>query len=159
MRFTRVTQFIAAPRARVYATLLDPAALARWKVPDGMTAVVHQFEPHEGGTVRVSLTYDAPAGRGKTTAHTDTYVGCFVRLIPETCVVEVDRFETADPALQGSMTTTITLLAVAGGTEVVGEHTDLPPGVPLTDNETGWRLALTKLAALVESSPRHDPVL
>jgi hypothetical protein len=31
-------------------------------------------------------------------------------------------------------------------------HDGLPPGVPVADNETGWRMALEKLAALVEES-------
>lgn len=33
-------------------SLLDPRAVAQWKVPDGMTCEVHQFEPHEGGRRR-----------------------------------------------------------------------------------------------------------
>jgi len=37
-----------------------------------------------------------------------------------------------------------------GGTEVVGQHDGLPPGVSRADNELGWRMALRKLAALVE---------
>lgn len=48
------------------------------------------------------------------------------------------------------MTVTITLLDRNGGTEVVGQHEGLPPGVSLADNELGWRMALRKLAALVE---------
>lgn len=35
MPATRVHQHIRAPRALVYRLLLDPAALARWRVPDG----------------------------------------------------------------------------------------------------------------------------
>lgn len=34
---TRVTRLINAPRERVYEALLDPAAVARWKVPGGMS--------------------------------------------------------------------------------------------------------------------------
>ena len=52
---------------------------------------------------------DVPTGTGKTTAHTDTYRGCFVQLVPDERVVEVDEFETEDPALRGEMTITITL--------------------------------------------------
>ena len=33
---------------------------------------------------------------------------------------------------------------------VLAEHDGLPPGVPVGDNEAGWREALAKLAALVE---------
>jgi hypothetical protein len=48
------------------------------------------------------------------------------------------------------MRITITLVDKGGGTEVVGVHEALPPGVALVDNEAGWRMALDKLAALVE---------
>lgn len=48
------------------------------------------------------------------------------------------------------MTVTFTLTAVDGGTDVLGVHANLPPGVAPADNETGWRMALAKLARLVE---------
>ena len=113
---------------------------------------VHEFDAREGGPFRISLTYDAPTGAGKTTAHTDTFHGRFMKLVPDEQVVEVVEFETTDPALRGEMISTITLTDAAdGGTDVIGLHEDLPPGVPLADNETGWRMALAKLAALAEA--------
>src|SRR2546425_689982 len=118
---TRIRQHFNAPRARVYRALLDAEAVAKWKVPTGMTCQVHAFDAREGGMLRVSLTYDAPTGTGKTTAHTDTYHGRFVKLVPNEQVVEVDEFETADPALRGEMTITITLADAAGGTDLVAE--------------------------------------
>lgn len=151
MRSTRVHQHVNASRSRVYRLLLDRGAIARWKVPDGMTAEIHELEPREGGRIRVSLTYDQPTGTGKTTTHTDTYHGEFIRLAPNELVVEVDRFETTDPTLGGDMTSTIMLSDAAdGGTEVIGVHEGIPPGVSLADNETGWRLALARLATLAE---------
>ena len=98
---TRIHRHINAPREDVYRALLDPEAITKWKVPDGMTAHVHAFEPREGGAIRISLTYNTPTGTGKTTAHTDTYHGRFVKLVPNQQVVEVDEFETTDPTLQG----------------------------------------------------------
>lgn len=150
MTTTRVTRHLAAPRARVYAALLDAGAVARWRAPGSMTCVVHELDAREGGLVRVSLTYDAPDRLGKTTGHTDTYHGRFVRLVPDEMVVEVDEFETDDPALQGEMTSTVTLADADGGTELVAVHEGLPSGVSPQDNETGWREALDRLAALVE---------
>jgi uncharacterized protein YndB with AHSA1/START domain len=91
-------------------------------------------------------------GTGKTSASTDTYHGRFVQLVPNERVVEVDEFETADPALRGEMTISITLTdADDGGTDSVAVHDDVPPGVSATDNEAGWQSALTTLAALVEA--------
>jgi hypothetical protein len=49
------------------------------------------------------------------------------------------------------MTITIALAAVDGGTDVHAVHDHLPPGLPPTDNEVGWRMSLDKLAALVET--------
>jgi len=115
-----------------------------------MTAHVHAFEPREGGAIRISLTYNTPTGTGKTTAHTDTYHGRFVKLVPNQQVVEVDEFETTDPTLQGEMTITITLTDSDGGTDLVAVHEGLPHGLSPADNEIGWRMALDKLAALVE---------
>jgi len=151
MRSTKIHQHISAPRDRVYRALIDPAAVAQWKVPDGMSCQVHEFDAREGGSIRISLTYHSVDNAGKTSAHTDTYRGRFWRLLPNEEVVELDVFETADPAMQGEMRITISLLDVPGGTEVIGLHEDLPPGVALADNELGWRLALGKLAALVEA--------
>src|SRR5215213_4050107 len=113
---------------------------------------VHAFDPREGGSFRISLTYDEPTGTGKTTAHTDTYHGRFVKLVPNEQVVEVVEFETADPALRGEMTITITLSDADGGTDLLAVHDGLPPGLSTADNETGWRLSLENLAALVEAS-------
>jgi uncharacterized protein YndB with AHSA1/START domain len=148
---TRITRRVNAPRAAVYRALLDPRAVAAWMVPTGMTSQVHAFDPREGGAFRVSLTYDAPTGAGKTTAQTDTYHGRFVELVPDERVVEVVEFETADPALRGEMTITIALADADGGTDVLAVHDRLPPGLSPADNEAGWRSSLAKLAALVEA--------
>lgn len=150
---TRVTQHIGAPRSAVYQALIDPAAIRHWKVPNGMTCHIHEFEGWEGGRFRISLTYDAPDQGGKTTAHTDTYHGRFVRLVPDEQVVEVDEFETDDPAMQGEMTATFTLAdGPDGGTELTAVHEGVPPGVRPADNEYGWRMSLGKLAALLEGA-------
>ncbi len=140
-----------APRAAVYRALLDADAVARWRVPDGMRSQVHEFDPREGGSFRVSLTYDAPTSTGKSAPNTDTYHGHFVTLVPDERVVEVFEFETDNPALRGEMTMTTTLTDADGGTNVVIVHEGLPDSVPPADNETGQRMALDNLARLVEA--------
>lgn len=151
MTATRIELHVAAPRTAVYRALLDADAVQRWMVPDGMTSEVHEFDGREGGGWRISLTYDERTATGKTTAHTDTHRGRFVRLVPDELAVETVEFETDDPALQGEMTITIALAEAAdGGTDLTAVHDGLPPGVSPVDNETGWRMSLGKLAALVE---------
>lgn len=150
MSTTRVSRHFKASRARVYRALLDPGEVARWKVPDGMTCHIHEFDAREGGAFRVSLTYEASTGAGKTTKNTDTYHGRFVKLVPDAEVVEIDEFETPDPNFQGETTVTITLVDADGGTDLHAVHESVPPGIPAADNELGWKMALAKLAVLVE---------
>lgn len=151
---TRVERHIEAPRERVYRALLDGEAVRRWRFPEGMTCEVHEFSGVQGGTLRISLTHVAPDAVGKTTGRTDTYRGRFTRLVPDELVVEVDVFESDDPALAGEMTSTLRLAdGPDGSTLLSATHEGLPASVSPEDNATGWRQALDRLAALVESSP------
>jgi len=150
MTSTTASRHIRAARSAVYAALVSADAVAAWRVPDGMTSVVHHFDPRDGGTFRVSLTYDTPAGSGKTAGRTDTYHGRFVALVPDQRVVEEIEFETTDPNLQGLMTITTSLVDADGGTDVEMFHDGLPPGVRPSDNDVGTRMALDRLARLVE---------
>jgi len=147
---TRLTRRIGAPPARVYRALLDPASVERWMVPEGMTSRIHAFDARQGGTFRISLTYDEPTSAGKTSPRTDSFHGRFKRLVPDAEVVQVVEFETDDPAMRGEMTITYTLVEARGGTDLVGLHENLPPGLSPADNELGWRMAIDKLAVLVE---------
>lgn len=147
-----VRRRIRASRAATYAALLDRRAVQTWRVPHGMRSVVHEFDPHEGGRFRVSLTYDDPSADGKSGGHTDTYGGTFARLVDGQEVVERVAFETTDPAMAGEMTIR-TMLADAGAehTDVTMSFENLPAGVSPADNELGTRMALDRLAALLEN--------
>ena len=127
---TRISRHLHAPRADVYHALLDARAIATWMVPADMKSHVHEFDAREGGRFHISLTYGASEAKGKTTAHTDTYHGHFVKLVPGEQVVEVMEFETEDPAMRGEMTVTYTLTYVRGGTDLLAVHEHLPPRPP-----------------------------
>ncbi|MEJ7583954.1 MAG: SRPBCC family protein [Acidimicrobiales bacterium] len=152
MSTTQVTRHIRAPRARIYRALLDAESVRGWMVPDQMTSRVHEFDACVGGRFRISLTYDLPTTAGKTSPQTDSFHGRFLRLVPDTEVVQTAEFETDDPALQGEMTIIYRLTEAGSGTDLVALHERLPPGVPPGDNELGWRMSIDKLARLVE----HD---
>lgn len=150
MTTTQLHLQIRAPRTAVYRALLDARDVATWMVPTGMTSEVHTWEPREGGAFRISLTYDTPTDTGKTSAQTDTFHGRFVKLVPDEQVVEAIEFESADPAMQGEMTVTLTLRDADGGTALEATHANLPAGVSAADNELGWSISLGKLRELVE---------
>jgi uncharacterized protein YndB with AHSA1/START domain len=76
----------------VYQALLDPDAIALWRVPSGMNCHILEFDAREGGAFRISLTYEASGQAGKSAARTDTYHGRFATLAPNEHVVEVLEF-------------------------------------------------------------------
>lgn len=151
MATTRVLRRIGANPDEVYRALVDPAAVQQWMVPDDMTSEVHHFDAREGGGFRISLTYDDPVRSGKTESATDTFEGRFVSLVPGREVVQIIEFESDDPDVTGEMTIIYSLTeAPEGGTNLIGVHENLPPGVAPEANEVGWRMSMDKLARLVE---------
>ena len=95
-------------------------------------------------------------GPARQTAHTDTYYGRFVKVVPNEQVVEVVEFKTTDSALRGEMTITLSLADADGGTNVLAVHDGLPRGLSTADNEAGWQSSLAKLASLVEGARTRD---
>jgi hypothetical protein len=47
MSATRIRRHINFRHADAYRAFLDPRAIAKWKVPTGMTCHVHAFEARE----------------------------------------------------------------------------------------------------------------
>lgn len=135
----------------MYQALLDAQDVQHWMVPDGMTSEVHSFDAREGGTFRISLTYEAPTTAGKTSPQTDSFSGRFVKLVPDAEVVQVVEFDSDDPAMQAEMTITYELRDADGDTHLIGLHENLPPGVSPADNELGWSMSIDKLARLAEA--------
>ena len=148
---TRVSKIIKAPRTAVYQACLDPHALATWRVPDSMTGHMHAFDAREGGTFRMSLTYQDPQQSlgGKTTESTDTFQGRFTELVPDEKIVEVIEFESQDPRFAGEMTMTTIFADTDEGTEITVLCEGIPAGVRPEDNEVGTKQALQKLATLI----------
>lgn len=149
-RTTSLQIDISADPAAVYQALINADDVRQWMVPDEMSSVVHEFDARVGGRFRISLTYNNKEQRGKSTGHTDTYHGIFSELVPDQTVVQVMQFETSDHAMQGLMTARFQLDAIPNGTRLTADHLDLPPGLSIEDNATGWTMSLRKLAALVE---------
>lgn len=147
-RTTQISRRLEAPPEAVYRALVEPDLVAAWRFPEGMTIEVHDYDLRVGGRFRISLTYQDPDSRGKTSEHTDTYHGHFSVLDPNARVVQVIEFESDDLAMQGQMTIAFVLRPDGSGTRVEASHENVPPGVALSDNELGWRMALDRLASL-----------
>lgn len=140
---------MAAARCEVYPLLLDPVAVARWRVPDRMSAEVHELDPRVGGRIRMSLTHHDPRIAGKTSGATDTYRGRYVDLVTDERVVEEIEFETEDDDLVATITMTTTLREVPGGTEIEIRMDGVPDALPRAQNQAGTDMALARLTGLV----------
>jgi len=149
-RKTIVKVHLNASKMRVYQTLLDKNLFAKWKVPDDMKCIVHEYHAIENGTFRISLEYTDISEMGKTYQNIDTYHGYFQKLRPFDEIIEIDEFESERKDMQGIMTITYTLIESNGETDLTIVHDNLPIGVSLEDNMLGWELALNKLTGLID---------
>lgn len=153
-RTDTASRSVAAPPGTVYQALTDPAALVQWLPPQGMTGVMHSFDPRPGGQFSMTLTYlePDPAAPGKSGGDRDVIAARFAELLPGERVVWLVEFESDDSAFAGVMRMSWLLRAKDGGTEVVIVADDVPPGISPHDHEMGMRSSLENLAAFLEGS-------
>jgi uncharacterized protein YndB with AHSA1/START domain len=150
-RTDRGTRVIAASPERVWAALIDPAALLAWLPPGEMTGRFERFEARPGGSYRMVLTYpDASGAPGKATADSDIVEARFVDIVPGERVVQAVDFVSDDPANAGTMTMTWEVTAVGDGTRVDIMARDVPDGISAADHAAGLASSLAKLAAYLE---------
>ena len=143
---------IAAPVTRVFDALVDRDALLAWLPPRGMTAKFERFDPWPGGSYRLVLTYDGPAGvHGKSSVDSDIVEARYVDIAPNVRVVQAVDFVSDDRAFAGTMTMTWAVEAVDGGTRVDITADDVPDGISAEDHATGLASSLENLATYVES--------
>ncbi|HSL81858.1 MAG TPA: SRPBCC domain-containing protein, partial [Thermoanaerobaculia bacterium] len=93
----RLHRVLKAPPERVYRAFLEPAAMAKWFPPYGLTCTVHHMDPKVGGTYRMSFTNFG-------TGHEHSFGGEYQELVPNERLRYTDAFE--DPNLPGEMQTT-----------------------------------------------------
>lgn len=148
------SRVIQAPAHAIYRAYLDPAAVAAWRPPTGMSARIFAFEPRVGGGYRMAFVFDdgGAAHAGKSTEDADAFEGRFAELVPDSRIVEVVRFQSDDPAFAGEMTLTTTLRPVTGGTEVSVRAENVPSGITAEDHEAGIASSLENLARYVEAA-------
>ena len=137
----RLHRVLRCPPERVYRAFVEPDAYARWLPPHGFTGQVHEMDARVGGTYRMSF-------RNFSSGHSHSFGGEYLELVPGEKVRYTARFD--DPNLPGQMQTTITLKAVACGTEVTAVQEGIPEMIPTEMCYLGWQESLLHLAQRVE---------
>jgi uncharacterized protein YndB with AHSA1/START domain len=133
---------LTAPPNRVYRAFLDPDAMVKWLPPHGYTCRVLEMDARVGGRYRMQFTSLA-SGQ----AH--AFGGEYLELVPNERIVNTDVFD--DPNLPGEMRTTVTLRAVAAGTDLTVVQENIPAMIPVESCYLGWQQSLQLLALLVEA--------
>ena len=150
-RTDRASRVIAAPPGRVWAALVDPAALMAWLPPGEMTGRFERFDARPGGSYRMVLTYaDASGAPGKANADSDIVEARFIDIVPGERVVQAVDFVSDDPAYACTMSMTWAVTAADAGTRVDIVAEDVPDGISAEDHAAGLASSLTNLAAYVE---------
>lgn len=137
----RLHRVLRAPAERIYRAFLNPEAMAKWLPPHGFIGKVHSMDARVGGEHRMSFT-------NFTTGSSHSFGGTYLELKPYESIRYTDRFD--DPNLSGEMTVSVTLRAVACGTELQIVQEGIPEVIPAEMCYLGWQESLEQLAALVE---------
>jgi len=127
-----VRRFIPVARDKVFAAWLDPASLAQWMRPGGVTNATAEVDPRVGGKFRIVMM----EGRKKF-EHTGEYLA----IQPPARLTFTWISQATD---HRSTEVTIEFLERAGGTEVVLTHRRLPAG-QVGSHRSGWTDALRGL--------------
>lgn len=140
-RAVRLHRVLRTRPEKVYRAFLEAGAMAKWLPPYGFTCTVHQMDPRVGGTFRMSF-HNFSTGDGHS------FGGEYLDLIPNERIRYTDKFD--DPNLPGILEVTVSLKAVACGTEVDIVQSGIPDVIPLEMCYLGWQESLAQLATLVE---------
>ncbi len=137
----RLHRVLRCTPERLYRAFLDPDAMAKWSPPYGFTGKVHEIDVRVGGGYRMSFTN---FGTGKS----HSFRGAYLELKPHELIRYTDQFD--DSNLPGAMQITVTLRAVACGTELTIVQEGIPSVIPVEFCYLGWQESLAQLAHLVE---------
>jgi uncharacterized protein YndB with AHSA1/START domain len=136
-----VQRFIAVPRERVFAAWLDPASLAQWMRPSGMTDAKVETDPRVGGKFRILMI-----GDGEQFDHTGEYL----IIEPPARLAFTWISEATD---HRPTEVTIDFHERQGGTELVLSHRRLPAS-EVDSHRAGWTDIMRKLELLSGSRPK-----
>ncbi|MBS1160540.1 MAG: hypothetical protein H6R15_2959 [Proteobacteria bacterium] len=132
---------LRAKPEKIYRAFLDAEALARWLPPNGFTCKVDHLDGQVGGSFKMAF-------RNFSTGNGHSFGGRYLELVPNERIGYTDKFD--DEKLAGEMVTTVTLRAVACGTEMKVVQEGIPEQIPVEFCYLGWQESLEHLARLVE---------
>lgn len=145
------SRVIMAEPQTIYQAFLNPKSLATWLPPKGMSGHIDNFDPREGGTYKMTLTYEEEKSTsGKTSENSDVYQGKFLKMVPDKQIVQLVIFESEYPEFSGEMTQKWLFESMPEGTRVTIICENVPRGIRKVDHDIGLKSTLENLAIFVE---------
>ena len=136
---------LTASPEKVYRAFIQSDALARWIAPDGFTCTIHNMDVKIGGKFKMSF-------KNFTTGHSNSFGGEYLEIIANKKLVYTDVFD--DENLVGTIKTTVILMPISCGTDLLITQENIPSIIPIEHCYLGWQQSLQYLAKLVE--PNFD---
>lgn len=150
-RTDTASRLIMAETKAIYQAFLNPKSLVSWLPPTGMSGHIENFDPREGGTYKMTLTYEEDQlSSGKTSENTDVYQGKFVELVPDKRIVQLVIFDSESPEFAGDMKQQWLFESLEEGTKITIICENVPIGIHKEDHEIGLKSTLENLAIFVE---------
>jgi uncharacterized protein YndB with AHSA1/START domain len=134
-----------APVELVWRMWTDPEHFKAWYGPAGATVSVENMELRVGGLRQVSMEVDSPRGPMKM-----SFAGQYLEVVDQKRLVYTESVSDTGGMMTGKGATEVRvdLEDLGGRTKMVLTHVGVPAGSP---GETGWSMAIDKLAAYLET--------
>lgn len=134
-----------APVELVWRMWTDPEHFKAWYGPAGATVSVENMELRVGGLRQVSMEVDSPRGPMKM-----SFAGQYLEVVDQKRLVYTESVSDTGGMMTGKGATEVRvdLEDLGGRTKMVLTHVGVPAGSP---GETGWSMAIDKLAAYLEA--------
>jgi uncharacterized protein YndB with AHSA1/START domain len=138
-----VRRVMAVPRERVFAAWLDPASLALWMRPEGITNAEVEVDPVVGGKFRIVMMNER-----LNYQHTGEYLA--IEPPSRLSFTWISAATDLTPTV-----VTVDFLEQDRGTELVLTHRRLPVS-SIDSHRAGWTEIVHVLAALLTAGQRSD---
>lgn len=144
---------IAAPREKVFAAWLDPAALTKWFAPsDKMIVTVHELDARVGGRYRITMhdPGEQPHDGCEIEGRDHVVTGVYREIRAPERLVFTWAWEGGAP---GETLVTVGLRALGDLTELTLIHEGFPSPEARGQHEQGWAGCLGRLDQAVQLLP------
>ena len=137
-----LTRLLAAPRALVFRSFVEPERMRQWWVPRGFTMVSCKLDLREGGAWRMTI-------RDDDTGSLQTEVGVYREIRAPERLAFTHAWVRANGTLTQQTLVTATFSEQGSRTQVTFRQEDFATAAACQSHEEGWGVSLDQLVDYV----------